>query len=277
MTEMLLSSDSAISGFKSKPRSLSHSKTDSGSEVVVVGEEKKNNKASRKKASSTTPKKLKLEVNPATESSLLSEDSSSHNLPSSPSKVPARKSNYGAYLKRKMQGPSAPGSKEIPTGSPNCLSGLTFVFTGELTSISRDDASDLVKRCGGRVTGAPSHKTSYLVVGEGAGDSKLAKAREWGLTVLDEDQFYQVILKKSNHAQEESVNDKGKTKPAVESKLKIKKMEDEVYEESIFSSPELITVKYAPKNAEELIGNVTPYKNLVDWLNSWYYFRLLIL
>ena len=83
-------------------------------------------------------------------------------------------------MRRKQAGPIAPGSKEIPVGEENCLEGLTFVLTGELSSISRDDASDLVKRYGGRVTTGPSHKTNYLVVGEELESTKLAKGKGVG-------------------------------------------------------------------------------------------------
>jgi replication factor C subunit 1 len=52
----------------------------------------------------------------------------------------------------RLAGPSAPGSKEIPEpASPDCLAGLSFVFTGELSSISRDEAVDLAKKYGGCV------------------------------------------------------------------------------------------------------------------------------
>ena len=47
-----------------------------------------------------------------------------------------------------------------------------------LESIERDDAADLVKRYGGRVTGNISKKTSYVVLGEGAGESKMSKVRK---------------------------------------------------------------------------------------------------
>lgn len=52
---------------------------------------------------------------------------------------------------RRAAGPVAPGSKPIPDGRPNCLAGLTLVFTGELSSLSRDDAIDLAKRYGAYV------------------------------------------------------------------------------------------------------------------------------
>lgn len=85
------------------------------------------------------------------------------------------------------------GSKEIPEGQPNCLAGLTFVFTGELTSIAREDATNLAKRYGGRVTTAPSGKTSYVVVGEQAGASKLEKIEKLKLKRLTEDEFLDLI------------------------------------------------------------------------------------
>lgn len=47
------------------------------------------------------------------------------------------------------QGPLAPGSKAVPDGDPNALAGLTFVFTGELSAFSRDEAVEIAKRFGG--------------------------------------------------------------------------------------------------------------------------------
>ena len=51
----------------------------------------------------------------------------------------------------KLAGPVAPGSKDIPIGEENCLAGLTFVFTGQLSSLAREEAIDLAKRYGGYV------------------------------------------------------------------------------------------------------------------------------
>ena len=63
-------------------------------------------------------------------------------------------------------------------GEENCLEGMTFVITGVLESIERDDAADLIQRYGGKVTQSVSKKTSYIVVGRDAGDSKLSKVRD---------------------------------------------------------------------------------------------------
>ncbi len=66
------------------------------------------------------------------------------------------------------------------------FAGLTFVLTGTLPTMTRDDASAVIKQNGGKVSGSVSKKTSYVVAGDEAG-SKLTKARELGVTVITED------------------------------------------------------------------------------------------
>ena len=63
--------------------------------------------------------------------------------------------------------------------------GKTFVLTGTLPTLSRDEASALIKAQGGKVSGSVSKKTDFVVAGEAAG-SKLTKANELGITVIDE-------------------------------------------------------------------------------------------
>ena len=72
---------------------------------------------------------------------------------------------------------------EEPNG--DALMGLTFVLTGTLPTLTRDEASDLIRKKGGKVTGSVSKKTTYVVAGDEAG-SKLRKAQELGIKILDE-------------------------------------------------------------------------------------------
>jgi DNA ligase (NAD+) len=73
------------------------------------------------------------------------------------------------------------------------LAGLTFVITGTLPGLSRNDAKDLIEANGGKVTGSVSSRTSYVVVGDKPG-SKLAKAQALGIPTLDEAALRSMIV-----------------------------------------------------------------------------------
>ena len=75
---------------------------------------------------------------------------------------------------------------------PRTLEGLTVVVTGSLQGFSRDGAKEAILSRGGKASGSVSKKTDVVVVGENAG-SKEAKARELGLTILDEDGFVRLL------------------------------------------------------------------------------------
>ncbi len=85
--------------------------------------------------------------------------------------------------------PAAP-KKIVLRGHP--FEGKTFVLTGTLENYSRDQAAELIKERGGKVTGSVSKKTDYVLVGEEAG-SKLDKAKELGISLLTEKEFEKMI------------------------------------------------------------------------------------
>ncbi|OUN23415.1 NAD-dependent DNA ligase LigA [Pseudoflavonifractor sp. An85] len=86
------------------------------------------------------------------------------------------------------------GVNTLSTAAPvgDRLAGLTFVLTGELSRNSRKEAGAMLEALGAKVSGSVSKKTSCVIAGEAAG-SKLRKANELGVPVLDEEQFLQLV------------------------------------------------------------------------------------
>ena len=72
------------------------------------------------------------------------------------------------------------------------LAGKTVVVTGTLPTLSRNDAKNMIEAHGGKAAGSVSKKTDYVLAGEAAG-SKLVKAQELGITIIDEAEFLQLI------------------------------------------------------------------------------------
>ena len=102
--------------------------------------------------------------------------------------------NHQAFLEKlenaglnfAQKSPQAEGPKS------EALAGKTFVLTGTLSAMTRDQAKARIKSAGGRVTGSVSSKTSYVVVGADPG-SKLQKAEKLGVEVLDEEAFGELL------------------------------------------------------------------------------------
>jgi DNA ligase (NAD+) len=89
--------------------------------------------------------------------------------------------------------------KPVENDGPQPLAGMTMVITGTLPTYSRDQCKEIIQKYGGKVTDSISKKTDYLVVGESAG-SKLDKARQLGVPVLDEAGLLALIEERSKNA-----------------------------------------------------------------------------
>ena len=89
---------------------------------------------------------------------------------------------------------TAAGLLTVSTAKPadDLFKGLTFVLTGTLPTMSRDEAGERIKAAGGKVSGSVSAKTHFVVAGEAAG-SKLTKARTLGVPVIDEETLLRMI------------------------------------------------------------------------------------
>ncbi|KAL1939716.1 hypothetical protein VTO73DRAFT_9749 [Trametes versicolor] len=191
-----------------------------------------------------------------------------------------KKPNWYAMKASRAAGPSNPGSKEIPVPKdPNCLAGLSFVFTGELSSLAREEAVELAKRYGGRVVGQPSSKTSYVVLGSDAGPSKLKAIEKNKLQTLDEDGFLNLIA--TRVVDESALDDKArkkieKEKEAIRDSAKeMERREKQTAKTTAgtgakpAASNQLWTQRYAPQTLKEICGNKGQVEKLQEWLGSW--------
>nr|CAD7395462.1 unnamed protein product [Timema cristinae] len=201
--------------------------------------------------------------------------------------------NYQKYLQRK--GPKNPGSKELPKGKPNCLSKLVFVVTGELDSLDREEAVALIQQHGGKVTSSVSRNTSYLVVGDDPGPSKIEKAKTWCTPHLDEEGLLNLIRQRSGmqegkneieNAEEISKLTKNERKTPskdVEKSLVSKKTlsdplkstgSSQVSQESTPDlSRSLWVDRYKPTSTKQIIGqqgDKSNVKKLMRWLSNWH-------
>ncbi|XP_076663268.1 germ line transcription factor 1 [Andrena cerasifolii] len=98
---------------------------------------------------------------------------------------------YQQYLHR--GGARNPGSKEIPVGADYCLAGLSFVITGVLDSLEREDAEELIKKYGGRVLHQVTKKTNYVIMGDQSGPAKISKANSLNIKTIVENDLLEMI------------------------------------------------------------------------------------
>jgi DNA ligase (NAD+) len=94
-------------------------------------------------------------------------------------------------LLRRLEDAGVRMTEEAALG-PKPLAGKVFVFTGGLAALARDEAEQLVRRLGGKTSSSVSKQTTYVVAGDAPG-SKFDRAKQLGVTILDETQFKKLI------------------------------------------------------------------------------------
>lgn len=193
--------------------------------------------------------------------------------------------------------PPAQGSAEIPVGEENCLAGLTFVFTGVLTSLGREEGQSLVKQYGGKVTTGPSKKTSYVVIGSDAGPKKLETIQKLGIKTINEEGLFALIKRLPANGGDGKAGEAYAEKQAKE-EAKIRQQAQEMEERErqrqkeaakaaekaalarpggapVSTKPKpkvddrLWVDKYAPDSMNSVCGNKSTVEGLQAWLRAW--------
>lgn len=211
---------------------------------------------------------------------------------------PAKKFDFKAVAQRSQAVPSS-GPRDPPIGAENCLAGLTFVFTGLLDNLGREEGIELVKRYGGKITTAPSSKTSYVVMGNDAGPKKLETIAKLRLKAVNEDGLFELIRRLPANGGDSKAAEKFEAQKKQEQKkvealaAEIEKEEKRAAKESAVakkmgdarlgrntagkseqnSAPNgdsrLWTVKYAPTTTNMICGNKGQVEKLQAWLRAW--------
>lgn len=212
--------------------------------------------------------------------------------PTPPPRDDNKKFNFAANAANRDAASAAGGATNMPEGAPNCLAGLTFVFTGILSTLGREQGQALVKQYGGKCTTSVSKKTSFVVLGTDAGPKKLEVIRDNNLKTINEEGLFALIKSlpanggdsKAAAAYDEKMRkeklimEKQAAEEEKEEKLRAKEAEKLKLAKSAKSGaplppknkgPEvdsrLWTVKFAPTAINQICGN----KGLVEKLQKW--------
>ncbi|KAH3528999.1 hypothetical protein KXV55_003436 [Aspergillus fumigatus] len=215
--------------------------------------------------------------------------------PPSPPPPSGEKAKFNFAATQRSRDPVAGGTAELPVGAENCLAGLSFVFTGVLDTLGREEGQNLVKKYGGKVTTAPSSKTSYVVLGSDAGPNKLKKIQEHNLRTINEQGLFELIRRlPPNGGDSKAAEKHAAKKKAEEDKIKAMAAEMEAEEERKLKAKgsmtpkasagsqapsatqgakvddQLWTTKYAPTAINMICGNKGAVEKLQTWLHNWH-------
>jgi replication factor C subunit 1 len=277
-------------GRKRKAEALIDEDEDGEYEVPKKAAPKKT--ASPAKKQKSTPKKAK----DAPESKEIQDIFDSIPLVDAP-EPPQGEPKKWQFGQQASRDPAMAGTKEMPVGQENCLAGLSFVFTGVQETLGREEGAQLVKKYGGKVTGAPSSKTSFVVLGSDAGPKKLETIAKHGIKTIDEDGLFELIRRlPANGGDGKAAEKYAEKRKADEEKIRVMAAEIDAEEKrkkaaatpktpktaapsSQASQPpsspqtsagDLWTTKYAPTSLNMICGNKAPVEKIQNWLRNWH-------
>lgn len=163
----------------------------------------------------------------------------------------------------------ATSAGKAPPPCAGCLDGKSFAFSGDLPSLSREDAIHLVKCCGGSVATSVSKATKYLVVGASLPDGgdvassiKFKDAVAKNVRILQQNQFFNLITEAAALKQREVLEKEKHLN-------KLKAVGGTTQQAAGSNDNMLWTDKYRPKRLEDMIGNVELGKRIKQWLTDW--------
>ncbi|KAK5099976.1 DNA replication factor C complex subunit Rfc1 [Lithohypha guttulata] len=254
-------------------------------------------KKKTKKSTTTTrkPREKKAPEPDNSEAAKILESISTVRAPTPPPRDESRKFDFNIAGGHASTVPVNAGTKELPEGQPDCLAGLTFVFTGVLDTLGREEGQNLVKKYAGKITGAPSSKTSYVVLGTEAGPKKLETIRRLGIKTINEDGLFEMIRKMpagggdgkaaAAHAQKQAKAESKLQEDAQEMEKAEKKKQRQAEKAAKAAAdargidvarPKVPRVedrlwvdKYAPDTMQAVCGNKSLVEKLQNWLRSW--------
>ena len=286
------SSTKASKGRKRKSAEVGDNEEDEEEDFAPVSKKVKGSKTKSPAKKATPQKNRKKEEQPEVRTAVddILDGIKTVRAPTPPPREEGKKFNFAAFNATRTEAPVSGASVELPVGRENCLAGLTFVFTGVLNSLERSQGQDLVKRHGGKVTSAPSKKTSFVVLGADAGPKKLETIQQFGLKTINEEGLFELVSKLPAHGGDGKAGQQYEAKKRQE-EAKIEKAAADIDKQEradvskaasgaknavkggvdgyANSDHRLWTVKYAPTATSMICGNKGQVEKLQAWLRAW--------
>lgn len=197
---------------------------------------------------------------------------------------PKRDENFtinAGFQYGKGDNPPLYGQKVIPVGKPNCLLGNTFVPTGTMVSLKREQVKDLITKYGGKVTSSISGKTDCVVVGcIEVGPKKIQTCREKNIPTIDEDGLFYLIARSDPEKNKDFIKKFENQQAGVIEEIEEKKeaqeeiKHEETIKENIKEKKEQnkkylnFAEKYRPSDLKDFIGAVGAKNQLREYLSK---------